>query len=61
MNKTEYLEYCNEMYAKGSPVLPNKFNDRLVENTRLENKVVHPLKVTKYKHPSQCIHFKKSL
>ena len=51
MNKTEYLEYCNEMYAKGSPVLPDDVYDRLVENTELENKVGHTLEGTRYKHP----------
>ena len=37
MNKTEYLEYCNQMYAKGTPIVPDEVYDRLVENTELEN------------------------
>jgi DNA ligase (NAD+) len=39
MNKTEYLEYCNQKYAEGNPVLPDEVYDRLVENTALESKV----------------------
>ena len=39
MNKTEYLEYCNQKYTEGNPVLPDEVYDRLVENTALENRV----------------------
>ena len=62
MNKTEYLEYCNQKYAEGNPILPDDVYDRLVENTELENKVGHDSRKDKISNtPSQCIHFKKSL
>jgi len=51
MNKTEYLEYCNQKYAEGNPILPDDVYDRLTENTELENKVGHTLEGTRYKHP----------
>ena len=50
MNKTEYLEYCNDMYAKGTPIVPDEVYDRLVENTELENKVGNDSKDYRYKH-----------
>jgi NAD-dependent DNA ligase len=39
MNKTEYLEYCNQKYAEGNPILPDEVYDRLIANTQLESKV----------------------
>ena len=39
MNKTEYLELCNQKYAEGNPILPDEVYDRLVENTELETQV----------------------
>ncbi len=50
MNKSEYLEYCNEMYAKGTPIIPDDVYDRLVENTALENKVGFSSTEHRYKH-----------
>jgi DNA ligase (NAD+) len=51
MNKTEYLEYCNQMYAEGNPVLPDDVYDRLVENTALEEQVGHAMVDVRYYHP----------
>ena len=53
MNKTEYLEYCNQMYAKGNPILPDEVYDRLVENTELENQVgyIDSSGEQRFKHP----------
>ena len=51
MNKTEYLEYCNQKYAEGNPILPDDVYDRLVENTELENKVGYDATEERFKHP----------
>jgi DNA ligase (NAD+) len=51
MNKTEYLEYCNRMYAEGNPILPDDVYDRLVENTELENKVGYESTEERFQHP----------
>lgn len=51
MNKTEYLEYCNRMYAEGNPILPDEVYDRLVENTELENKVGYDSTEERFQHP----------
>ena len=52
MNKTEYLEYCNQMYAKGTPIVPDEVYDRLVENTELENQVGYiEVGEQRFKHP----------
>ncbi len=51
MNKTEYLEYCNQMYAEGNPILPDDVYDRLVENTALAEQVGHASDDTRYNHP----------
>jgi len=51
MNKTEYLEYCNRMYAEGNPILPDDVYDRLVENTELENKVGYDSTEERFQHP----------
>ncbi len=51
MNKTEYLEYCNQKYAEGNPILPDDVYDRLVENTALEEQVGHASDDTRYNHP----------
>jgi len=51
MNKTEYLEYCNQKYAEGNPILPDDVYDRLVENTELENKVGYDAKEERFQHP----------
>ena len=61
MNKTEYLELCNQKYAEGDPILPDEVYDRLVENTELETRVgykaqdypYHNLAPTdsRFKHP----------
>ena len=51
MNKTEYLEYCNQMYAEGNPILPDEVYDRLVQNTELENKVGYNVPDERFKHP----------
>mgnify|MGYP000853729659 FL=1 len=51
MNKTEYLEYCNQMYAEGTPILPDEVYDRLVENTALEEQVGHASIDARYSHP----------
>lgn len=61
MNKTEYLELCNQKYAEGNPILPDDVYDRLVENTELENKVGYDVSEARHKHPSQCIHYRKFL
>ena len=51
MNKTEYLELCNQMYAEGNPILPDEVYDRLVENTELENKVGFDSSEERFQHP----------
>ena len=51
MNKTEYLEYCNQKYAEGNPILPDDVYDRLVENTALEEQVGHASDDVRYNHP----------
>jgi len=51
MNKTEYLEYCNQKYAEGNPILPDDVYDRLVENTELENKVGYDATEERFQHP----------
>ena len=51
MNKTEYLEYCNQMYAEGNSILPDEVYDRLVQNTELENKVGYNVSDERFKHP----------
>ena len=51
MNKTEYLELCNQKYAEGNPILPDDVYDRLVENTELENKVGYDVSEARHKHP----------
>lgn len=51
MNKTEYLELCNQKYAEGNPILPDDVYDRLVENTELENKVGYDVTEARHKHP----------
>jgi len=51
MNKTEYLELCNQKYAEGNPILPDEVYDRLVENTELENKVGYDVSEARHKHP----------
>ena len=52
MNKTEYLEHCNQMYAKGTPIVPDEVYDRLVENTELENQVGYiEVGEQRFKHP----------
>jgi len=51
MNKTEYLEYCNQKYAEGNPILPDEVYDRLVQNTELENKVGYNVSEERFKHP----------
>ena len=51
MNKTEYLEYCNQKYAEGDPQLPDDVYDRLVENTALEEQVGHAMVDVRYYHP----------
>jgi len=51
MNKTEYLEYCNQMYAEGNPILPDEVYDRLVENTELESKVGYDSTEERFQHP----------
>jgi NAD-dependent DNA ligase len=51
MNKTEYLEYCNRMYAEGNAQLPDDVYDRLVENTELESKVGYDSTEERFQHP----------
>ena len=51
MNKTEYLELCNQKYAEGNPILPDEVYDRLVENTELESKVGYDVTEERFKHP----------
>ena len=51
MNKTEYLELCNQKYAEGNPILPDDVYDRLVENTELENKVGYDSSEERFQHP----------
>jgi len=51
MNKTEYLELCNQKYAEGNPILPDDVYDRLVENTELENKVGYDSTEERFQHP----------
>jgi DNA ligase (NAD+) len=51
MNKTEYLELCNQKYAEGDPILPDDVYDRLVENTELENKVGYDSSEERFQHP----------
>ena len=51
MNKTEYLEYCNQMYAEGNPIIPDEVYDRLIENTELEDKVGFDSSEERFKHP----------
>tara|TARA_B110000858_G_scaffold185115_1_gene226980 strand:+ start:3643 stop:4584 length:942 start_codon:yes stop_codon:yes gene_type:complete len=52
MNKTEYLEYCNQKYAEGNPILPDEVYDRLTENTVLQNKVGYvEVGEQRFKHP----------
>jgi len=48
MNKTEYLELCNQKYAEGNPILPDEVYDRLVENTALETQVGYKPQDTTY-------------
>ena len=51
MNKTEYLELCNQKYAEGNPILPDDVYDRLVENTELESKVGYDSSEERFQHP----------